>query len=597
MEQSPGHVLMKKGKRLAAAYIQAKCANSLHHRSLDDLLNILLNPAVAIDDVNTIDWCKWLMAGGRTPDEFSSIVRRYDNATTCGLVWTANFVAYRCRTCGISPCMSLCAECFQRGDHDGHDFNMFRSQAGGACDCGDTSVMKETGFCDRHGPKSQGNKPAAPTDLMCVTEAVMPRIILRLIQHLRESSKSGAQDAHLVAIQEADAFLTMLNDLSAMGAAMRRTMTSALTNPSIYHQLTDIGVLTETMALTEFGKYMIESHKIYEEAVNSLPNPAPLHEHKDIAALKVVLVHKTFLEELVFWTVKLEFPQKVVCLLLNMLPDPDYKESLTQAFVLHYSRISMMLEKSSDPDTLSNRVVHVSVQLFSNEALALRMAQNLNLLHVMVISLKYMMVKILIPSTLHEADKNFHYVVDCGRQVMREHCYWPLVSDLNNVLSHRPVAVKFMSDVALLEMWFSFLSFFQGMNVNQRELSTHVEFEPNTYYAAFSAELEASAYPMWALLSHLRKPESVDLTQRVLNAALSALQDWFDAIYITQPNLVSDLESYQVSFHLPLHRYLAVFMCQAINLQGRTLEEVLPSHNMLQLIMIHPLRVQVSARL
>ena len=46
-------------------------------------------------------------------------------------------------------------------------------------------------------------------------------------------SKSGAQDAHLVVIQDADAFLTMLNDLSAMGAAMRRVMTSALTNPSV----------------------------------------------------------------------------------------------------------------------------------------------------------------------------------------------------------------------------------------------------------------------------------------------------------------------------------------------------------------------------
>lgn len=41
-------------------------------------------------------------------------------------------------------------------------------------------------FCDRHGPKSQVNKPSAPSDLMCVAEAVMPRIILRLIQHLRE---------------------------------------------------------------------------------------------------------------------------------------------------------------------------------------------------------------------------------------------------------------------------------------------------------------------------------------------------------------------------------------------------------------------------
>lgn len=45
---------------------------------------------------------------------------------------------------------------------------------------------------------------------------------------------------------------------------------------------------------------------------------------------------------------------------------------------------------------------------------------------------------------------------------MKEHCYWPLVSDLNNVLSHKPVAERFMSDDTLLEMWFEFLSLFQG---------------------------------------------------------------------------------------------------------------------------------------
>ena len=73
-------------------------------------------------------------------------VRQYDNATVCGLVWTANFVAYRCRTCAISPCMSLCADCFQAGNHVGHDYNMFRSQAGGACDCGDVNVMNAEGY-------------------------------------------------------------------------------------------------------------------------------------------------------------------------------------------------------------------------------------------------------------------------------------------------------------------------------------------------------------------------------------------------------------------------------------------------------------------
>ena len=173
------------------------------------------------------------------------------------------------------------------------------------------------------------------------------------------------------------------------------------------------------------------------------------------------------------------------------------QEAFTRAFVLHYARISRLLVRSSDPDTLSNRVVHVSVQLFSNEELASKMAQELHLLHVMVVSLRDMMSKILVPSTLQgqlfipppinlfmtvrmmqvvliiddrifftrlwaDTKKNFHFVVDCDQHVMRDHCYWPLVSDLSNLLSHRPVALQFLSDDSLLEMWFAFLSMFQG---------------------------------------------------------------------------------------------------------------------------------------
>jgi len=67
---------------------------------------------------------------------------------------------------------------------------------------------------------------------------------------------------------------------------------------------------------------------------------------------------------------------------------------------LHYARISLLLVGSADPDTLSNRVVHVSVQLFSNEELASQMTDELRLLHVMVVSLRDMMSKILTPSTL-----------------------------------------------------------------------------------------------------------------------------------------------------------------------------------------------------
>lgn len=613
---SPAQVLMNKGKRGAAAYIHAECSNkasrlvgTANQQHLNGLLDILLNPSKPIDNWETIDWCKWLMAGRRTPDEFSSTVRLYDNATTCGLVWTPSFIAYRCRTCSISPCMALCTDCFKGGNHYRHDFNMFLSQAGGACDCGDTSVMQESGFCDRHGPTSASNPSPAPSDLMCVAEAMMPRMILRLIQHFRDSSKMKNRNDYHLAVEDADLYLTMLLDLNHMGALMRHVMTSALTNPQKYKSLMNLDETTTTTATTssassssssvssppiinnEHDNYRYTSHVTYRDAIKSLSSPEPPDEYKDCPSLQDDLIHSTFLDELIFWTVVYEFPQKLVCLLLNMLPDPDYKESLTRAFVLHYSRIAMMLEKTRDPDTLSNRVVHVSVQLFSNKALALRMVDDFKLLHVMVICLKYMMNKILIENTLHTATKNFHMVVDCARQVMKEHCYWPIVSDLNNVLSHKPVALKFLSDDALLEMWFDFLSMFQGMNVNQREMGAHVEFEPTTYYAAFSAELEASAYPMWALVSHLHGPESSDVSKKALTFCLTALQDWLDAIGFTSPD-ICDID--HVSFHIPLHRYFSVLICQAVKQQGTTLQQLLPSNDMLHLLMMHPLRVQVA---
>ena len=80
-----------------------------------------------------------------------------------------------------------------------------------------------------------------------------------------------------------------------------------------------------------------------------------------------------------------------------------------------------------------------------------------------------------------------------------------------------------------------------GMNVNVRELTQHVEFEPQTYYAAFSAELEASASPMWALVSHLRDSDTWHYTFSVLRECLHALSTWFNAVGFTHNDLVSVL--------------------------------------------------------
>ncbi|XP_017085312.1 E3 ubiquitin-protein ligase Ubr3 isoform X2 [Drosophila eugracilis] len=575
-----------RSRKEVAALINTECCRGGPTPDLDSIMDTLFNPGTPIDNLDNIEWIRWLIAGGRTPHEFVIIVRSYDNHAKCGLVWVPHVVAYRCRTCGISPCMSICRDCFKKGNHTNHDFNMFLSQAGGACDCGDTSVMKAEGFCSDHGINNRVNRDPVPNNLLAVAEAIMPKLLFRLLQHFREHSDTTLQ-VHAMTSYSCEEFANMLIDLNNMGEIMRKVMTRTLINPEVYAYFMEAPCQD-----TRNGRFLKANREKYEDAVNRFPNPEPPDEYRDLPALGDKLVHTTLLEEFIFWTFKFEFPQTLVCFLLNMLPDQDYKEHLTRTFVMHYSRIPSVLEMSRDPDTLSNRVVHMSVQLFSNESLALKMVNELSLLHVMIISLKLMMSKILIQNTLHDPSKNFHFVIDCTRQVMKDHCYWPLVSDFNNVLSHESVALVFLRDDNLIDMWFQFLQMLQGMNVNVRETASHVEFEPNSYYAAFSCELEASAYPMWSIISHLQDGTHAHLAKKIINYCVTTLHEWLDSIYFMEARLSME-EMMQASFHFPLHRYLAAFVCQAVTKMGISLNDVLPSRPyLLPLLMIHPLRVQ-----
>lgn len=48
-------------------------------------------------------------------------------------------------------------------------------------------------------------------------------------------------------------------------------------------------------------------------------------------------------------------------------------------------------------------------------------------------------------------------------------------------------------------------------------MAQHVEYEPESYYAAFSAELEICASPMWALLQHLEDEVKYSVIGHVFN--------------------------------------------------------------------------------
>ncbi|KAJ3592561.1 hypothetical protein NHX12_007688 [Muraenolepis orangiensis] len=608
------------------------CASGAH-RQLQELLDAVLDPETPATDAEALDWCKCLIAGGDGFEGFCEAVRSYDNAALCGLVWTANFVAYRCRTCGISPCMSLCAECFNQGDHTGHDFNMFRSQAGGACDCGDSNVMRETGFCRRHRLKTGEDVPCVPQDLLLMSELVLPRFIISVVQYLREGyTEPDSGDLQKV-LQQLEPQISFLEELTKMGGAMRTVLTKILTNQQTFKDLS-MGQEDNTYAKQNYEKYLsaLKNSGLVSVEDKALPpstegaavvaegavasteataagSPEESSKEEDLdggqsvgqrkrvklssatkdSSIMDSLKHKRFLEELLFWTIKYEFPQKMVTFLLNMLPDQDYKITFTKTFVQHYAFIMKTLMKSHESDTMSNRIVHISVQLFSNEELARHVTEECHLLDVMVTVLLYMMESCLVKSELQDEENSRHVVVNCGEALLKNNTYWPLVSDFINILSHQSVAKRFLEDHSLLMLWMSFVSFFQGMNLNKRELNEHVEFESQTYYAAFAAELEACAQPMWGLLTHCKVKETQEYTKTVVRYCLEALQLWFDAI-----GFVDEPAPNQVTFHLPLHRYYAMFLSKAVKCQGLDLDSLLPDQEMLMKIMVHPLQIQAS---
>ena len=70
----PSSALKQKGKRATGALIHSECsANNGQSPHMEAMLDDLLNPEMEIYCSDNIDWIKWLIAGGKSPTEFSSI--------------------------------------------------------------------------------------------------------------------------------------------------------------------------------------------------------------------------------------------------------------------------------------------------------------------------------------------------------------------------------------------------------------------------------------------------------------------------------------------------------------------------------------------
>ncbi|KNC47555.1 uncharacterized protein AMSG_02580 [Thecamonas trahens ATCC 50062] len=160
-----------------------------------------------------------MLCGGEAT-ELQNELAALASPMVCGKRWSTPSAAYKCKTCETDSSCIVCVECFQAGNHDGHDYYLIRT-AGGVCDCGDATAWDPAGFCDVHRGQSEDDDPAAvlPLDVAAAGTAVLTAAISALVEHALNSSPRAI-----------DILKWLLGVLEAFGDPLRRLSWVAATS-------------------------------------------------------------------------------------------------------------------------------------------------------------------------------------------------------------------------------------------------------------------------------------------------------------------------------------------------------------------------------
>lgn len=251
-------------------------------------------------------------------------------------------------------------------------------------------------------------------------------------------------------------------------------------------------------------------------------------------------------------------------------------------------------------------MIHISVQLFSNLNLSLKLCKEFKLLHLILTSLKFGIsgnntnfMGILQEYSEQKKDKNalqsfnkkdnVHYVVECSHPILQFQRYWPLISDLNILLTHKEISFLFLKDNELLDIWLEIILSFQAMNLNFR--STRAEETNQNFKNAFLSELEIISSTIWTIMSNFNENESI-IFQCFAKQTLKWLQKWIQLISFKIDNLKAD----KCTFHLPLHRHFSILLNYWLNSGSiNFINELLPTdHTELKSILAHPLQTLIA---
>ncbi|UJR26814.1 hypothetical protein I4U23_008127 [Adineta vaga] len=484
------------------------------HKIIDRILDPVQSFAETIQKYSSI--LKSYISGSQTFEDFCNEVRKYNNSVLCGFVWIHPTISYRCRTCAISPSMSLCTDCFHAGNHQEHDANMFRSAGGGVCDCGDVTVMKVDGFCKHHGPNRVSNNQI-PLKYIQSTQIVLPRLIFRFVQYLRSHATFIKSDSY-VTIEEftsLTSFFDLIDDLCNTGSSIRLIFINCLLDTDLYKQF-NIQLLSDDLQTITHHVYLQQL-----KATSSLSLPLSL-QTTDLSISFAIKQATCLLDEILFWFIKYQIPERLLKVFLFLLTDMKFKYVFIQSFLNVYGIAISQLTKARNAREKMNisRLVHINTQLFSNKDVTIQAVNEYHLMEIMLSSL---------------------YAI------------------FDNIKT-------------------------KCMNVNHQTTTN--------YLFAFTIETSYCASALWTIIAHIMTPDYLETTSIAIHHLLIVIKEWLSAIGLKR---YTDIRTDEITYHLPLHRYLSILTYISLNYQNNQLKDIFARENetFLLHLAIFPLRIQV----
>lgn len=417
--------------------------------------------------------------------------------------------------------------------------------------------MSKKGFCKFHGPDRQQG-PDAPSELTCCAEVILPNLIYRLLQFFRSYFEDGKF------YTDCESHLKLLNEFSSLGTPLRKILVKYMLCSDFYtKKIQQENQVEKSYSHKSFQKLLVDFNKDLRVADE----------------LKAKLVKPNFsniLNECVYWCIRRRFPESLVNFLLNLLPEFDFKIEFSRSFINHYTFIS---SECILDHTLLN-ISMISAQLFSNLAIVKKAYEEFNLFEVFISALYNVLnaPNVLKVSPIHDNDNlglaSRHYVVDVENILIQERIYWQTLRDLIYSLTHKPIALKFLEDSTLFSLWIQCLLCLEAMNLNVREIYSHIEDAQSTYLNSLEAENDFFSVN-WLFMTHLNDESTVKITSNCIRIIERLLLDWLTTIGLRNGKTIIRPNPNQLTFHLPVNRLYSVFLYFILFKQKEKLSNVL----------------------